>query len=77
MNSTQVAHSYSLLKSLPLLQVYHDELEQSELRFSVYDLDQRRTRHSLGYVRVPLGDMDLSASLVLCKDLITTLTDHG
>jgi len=59
-----------------VFKVYNDEIEDSELRLSVYDLDSRRTRHSLGYVCVPLGDMELSAEIVLCKDLITD-SDHG
>ena len=39
------------------------------LRFSVYDVDKRRVRHSLGHVVVPLHDIDFTKKEILWRDL--------
>ena len=39
------------------------------LRMSVYDVDKRRVRHSLGHVLVVLGDIDLTQGGVMYRDL--------
>ncbi|XP_052263097.1 synaptotagmin-15-like isoform X4 [Dreissena polymorpha] len=39
------------------------------LRFSVYDVDRRRIRHTLGHVVVSLEDIDLKSSAIVCRDL--------
>ncbi|XP_050392054.1 synaptotagmin-15 [Patella vulgata] len=39
------------------------------LRFSVYDVDKRQIRHSLGHVMVPLKDVDLTKGDVVWCDL--------
>ena len=36
-----------------------DDVKNRVLRFSVYDVDKRKVRHSLGHVMVPLRDADL------------------
>ena len=36
-----------------------DDVKNRVLRFSVYDVDKRKVRHSLGHVMVPLRDVDL------------------
>lgn len=41
------------------------------IRFSVYDVDRRRLRHSLGHVVVPLTDVDMHSSDMICKQLDT------
>ncbi|RUS83123.1 hypothetical protein EGW08_009112 [Elysia chlorotica] len=43
------------------------------LRFSVYDVDKRRVRHSLGHVMANLKDMDLSKGDTKSADLETTV----
>lgn len=45
------------------------EICHRKLRFSVYDLDTRRLRHTLGHAVVPLEDIDLSSLAILSKDL--------
>lgn len=40
-----------------------------KLRFSVYDVDRRRIRHSLGHVVVPLDELDLGSADVIWRDL--------
>lgn len=39
------------------------------LRFSVYDVDKRKVRHSLGHILVPLQDLDLTKGDVMYRDL--------
>ncbi|XP_071105939.1 synaptotagmin-15-like [Haliotis cracherodii] len=46
-----------------------DDVYKRTLRFSVYDVDKRRVRHSLGHVMVPLKDIDLTKSEPLWSDL--------
>ncbi|XP_076458070.1 synaptotagmin-1-like [Babylonia areolata] len=41
-------------------QVPAHQLKERTLRFSVYDVDKKKVRHSLGHVMVPLGDVDLT-----------------
>lgn len=45
------------------------EISHKGLRFSVYDVDRRRLRHTLGHVVVSLRDLNLSSSEVLWRDL--------
>ncbi|KAK7112262.1 synaptotagmin-15-like isoform X2 [Littorina saxatilis] len=42
-----------------VFQVSEDDIKNRVLRFSVYDVDKRKVRHSLGHVIVPLRDVDL------------------
>jgi len=39
------------------------------LRFSVYDVDRRRVRHSLGHVVVPVEDLDVGSADMVYRDL--------
>lgn len=50
-------------------QVSSDNLKNRVLRFSVYDVDKRRVRHSLGHILVPLQDLDLTKGDVMYRDL--------
>lgn len=52
-----------------MFQVSSDKIQEKVLRFSVYDVDRRRIRHSLGHVLVPLKDMDVTKGDVIWKDL--------
>lgn len=52
------------------------ELKTRSLRFSVYDVDKRRVRHTLGHVVVPLRDIDVTKSEILWQDLETNV-HHG
>ena len=52
------------------------ELTTRSLRFSVYDVDKRRVRHSLGHVVVPLQEIDVQKSEVLWRDLEISVK-HG
>ncbi len=48
-------------------QVPPGDVRTRTLRMSVYDVDRRRIRHSLGHVIQPLSEIDLTA-----EELITT-----
>ncbi|XP_048761609.2 synaptotagmin-15-like [Ostrea edulis] len=50
-------------------QISPDHLKTRVLRFSVYDVDKRRIRHSLGHILVPLQDIDLTRGDVMYRDL--------
>nr|XP_022319811.1 synaptotagmin-15-like [Crassostrea virginica] len=50
-------------------QVSPDNLKNRVLRFSVYDVDKRRVRHSMGHILVPLQDIDLTKGDVMYRDL--------
>lgn len=52
-----------------IFQVSSEGLQEKVLRFSVYDVDRRRIRHSLGHVLVPLKDTDVIKGDVLWRDL--------
>lgn len=52
------------------------ELTTRSLRFSVYDVDKRRVRHSLGHVVVPLQDIDVTKNESLWRDLEVNVP-HG
>lgn len=41
-------------------QVTADDIKTRTLRFSVYDVDKRKVRHSLGHVMVPLREVDIA-----------------
>lgn len=71
-------HLVSKVKKRTLAPVYNeafvfevssDKIQEKVLRFSVYDVDRRRIRHSLGHVLVPLKDMDITKGDVIWKDL--------
>ncbi|KAL5019350.1 hypothetical protein ScPMuIL_005072 [Solemya velum] len=47
------------------------DISKRFLRFSVYDVDKRRVRHSLGHVVIPLRDTDLTKGEVIWRDLDT------
>ncbi|WAQ96666.1 SYT15-like protein [Mya arenaria] len=49
--------------------VNEDDIRKQSLRFSVYDVDRRRLRHSLGHVIVPLEELDLMSSAAMWRDL--------
>ena len=51
------------------VQIPSGEIRGKTLRLSVYDVDKRRVRHSLGHVIVALGDMDLTRGDVMWRDL--------
>ncbi|KAL4241077.1 calcium ion-regulated exocytosis of neurotransmitter [Mactra antiquata] len=53
-----------------------NEIKQRSLRFTVYDVDKRRLRHTLGHVIVSLRDIDLTSSEVICREMETSL-HHG
>ncbi|KAL8569530.1 hypothetical protein ACOMHN_002077 [Nucella lapillus] len=55
-----------------LFQVPADELKKRVVRFSVYDVDKRKMRHSLGHVMVPLCDVDLDHEDTYWSDLETS-----
>ncbi|XP_076439800.1 synaptotagmin-15-like isoform X2 [Babylonia areolata] len=42
-----------------VFQVTSDDIKNRVVRFSVYDVDRKKVRHSLGHVMVPLRDVDL------------------
>ncbi|XP_060561003.1 synaptotagmin-1-like, partial [Ruditapes philippinarum] len=50
-------------------EVNQEDIGQRSLRFSVYDVDRRRLRHTLGHVVVPLQDLNMDSSDIICKDL--------
>ena len=47
------------------------DIQSRVLRFSVYDVDRRRVRHSLGHVMLPLNGLDLTRGDVMWRDLET------
>ena len=51
------------------IQVAAAELMSRTLRFSVYDVDKRRVRHSLGHVFEPLEDADLTGTETVWREL--------
>lgn len=46
-----------------------DEVKSRTLRMSVYDVDKRRVRHSLGHVLLHLRDVDLIKEDLLWRDM--------
>ncbi|XP_064617973.1 synaptotagmin-15-like [Liolophura sinensis] len=54
-----------------VFQVPPSDLMNRSLRLSVYDVDRRKVRHSLGHVVVSLKECDLSKGDVLWRDLET------
>ncbi|XP_053393176.1 synaptotagmin-15-like [Mercenaria mercenaria] len=50
-------------------EVNYGDIKNRSLRFSVYDVDRRRLRHTLGHAIVPLQDVNISSSGVISKDL--------
>nr|KAI8767093.1 synaptotagmin-9-like [Biomphalaria glabrata] len=46
-----------------------EEIKKRVLRFSVYDVDRRRVRHSLGHVMINLKGLDLTKGDVMWSDL--------
>ncbi|XP_033743656.1 synaptotagmin-15-like isoform X2 [Pecten maximus] len=52
-----------------VFEVSPNDIGDSILRFSVYDVDKRRVRHSLGHVLLALRDMDLTKGDTVWKDL--------
>ncbi|XP_012939836.1 synaptotagmin-15, partial [Aplysia californica] len=50
-------------------QVSQDEVRSRVLRFSVYDVDKRRVRHSLGHVMIQLKAIELTKGDVMWSDL--------
>ncbi|CAL1532649.1 unnamed protein product [Lymnaea stagnalis] len=50
-------------------QVSLDDAKKRVLRFSVYDVDRRRVRHSLGHVMINLKGLDLTKGDVMWSDL--------
>ncbi|GFS22998.1 synaptotagmin-15, partial [Elysia marginata] len=55
-----------------LFVVSRSDVTKRILRFSVYDLDKRRVRHSLGHVMVNLKDADLTTGDTRSADLETS-----
>ncbi|KAK3592816.1 hypothetical protein CHS0354_019046 [Potamilus streckersoni] len=49
------------------------EIASRSIRFSVYDVDKRRVRHSLGHVFVPLKDFDMTRGNICWRDLEQTI----
>lgn len=47
----------------------NNEIASRTLRMSVYDVDKKRVRHSLGHVIIPLGDLDLTRGDIMWRDL--------
>ncbi|KAL3876781.1 hypothetical protein ACJMK2_034575 [Sinanodonta woodiana] len=54
-------------------QVPSAEIASRSIRFSVYDVDKRRVRHSLGHVFIPLKSFDLIRGDICCRDLEETI----
>ncbi|XP_060065394.1 synaptotagmin-15-like [Ylistrum balloti] len=52
-----------------VFEVSTEDIGESILRFSVYDVDKRRVRHSLGHVLLALRDTDLTKGDTVWKDL--------
>ncbi|KAI0216523.1 Synaptotagmin-15 [Lamellibrachia satsuma] len=52
-----------------VFQVPADEVKSRTLRMSVYDVDKRRVRHSLGHVLLHLRDVDLIKEDLLWRDM--------
>lgn len=52
-----------------VFEVSPEDIGESILRFSVYDVDKRRVRHSLGHVLLALKDLDLTKGDTVWKDL--------
>lgn len=59
-----------------IFQVTPLDLTTRSLRFSVYDVDKRRVRHTLGHIVVPLQDTDVTKSAILWRDLEVNV-QHG
>ncbi|PVD39613.1 hypothetical protein C0Q70_02249 [Pomacea canaliculata] len=53
-------------------QVGANEVKSRVLRFSVYDVDKRKVRHSLGHVMVPLKEVDFTHADTYWADLEPT-----
>ncbi|OWF49404.1 synaptotagmin-15-like isoform X2 [Mizuhopecten yessoensis] len=52
-----------------VFEVSPKDIDESILRFSVYDVDKRRVRHSLGHVLLALRDLDITKGDTIWKDL--------
>jgi len=52
-----------------VLQASRDSIQFRTVRLSLYDVDKRRVRHSLGHVILPLYGYDVEAGLVIWRDL--------
>ncbi|CAH1795271.1 unnamed protein product [Owenia fusiformis] len=52
-----------------VFQVAADDVSKRTLRLSVYDLDKRRVRHSLGHVVAPMSTLDITRDDVVWRDL--------
>lgn len=52
-----------------IFKVQPEELNSRCLRFSVYDLDKRKVRHSLGHAIVSLAKLDVTTNQVIWRDL--------
>lgn len=46
-----------------------EDVKKRVLRFSVYDVDKRRVRHSLGHVMINLKNVDITKGDVMWSDL--------
>lgn len=55
-----------------VFQVGANEVKSRVLRFSVYDVDKRKVRHSLGHVMVPLKEVDFTHADTYWADLEPT-----
>ncbi|XP_023235770.1 synaptotagmin-15-like [Centruroides sculpturatus] len=49
--------------------VEESDLCNRTLRFSIYDVDKRKVRHTLGHVMIPLDKVDLSSNMLIWRDL--------
>lgn len=54
-------------------QVTAEDVKKRVLRFSVYDVDKRRVRHSLGHIMIHLKNVDLTKGDVMWSDLEPTV----
>lgn len=52
------------------IQINTEEVANSSLRFSVYDVDRRRLRHTLGHATVALRDINVNSSEIVWRDLV-------
>lgn len=50
-------------------QVEESDLCNRTLRMSIYDVDKRKVRHTLGHVIIPLDKIDLESNMLIWRDL--------
>lgn len=60
-----------------IFKIPEEELNSRCLRFSVYDMDKRKVRHSLGHAIVSLPKLNVTTNSVIWRDLEHTSQHHN